>query len=159
MPVWDGGTVARCGEDALPAWQTPISVSDLLSPPGLGQLAADPAVRGRVSACRPGPEHLRVPYCPDVLDPVACDAEREYRHDAVQLGCQAGWPLAMRSRIAPFGCYADDRGVEAGDLLAAFGGRRAAVTSPPPSAVTVASGSRMPMRAPMSLASQAFRSS
>ena len=30
------------------------------------------------------------PYCPDVLDPVACDAEREYRHDAVQLGHQAG---------------------------------------------------------------------
>src|SRR2546430_8242586 len=45
----------------------------------------------RVSARRPGTELLGVAYCPDVLDPVAHDVEREHRHgDAVLLSHQAG---------------------------------------------------------------------
>src|SRR5207253_9048364 len=51
---------------------------------GWQRLSADLMVWRRASARRPGPELLGVPYCPDVLDPVACDAEREHRHgDAV----------------------------------------------------------------------------
>jgi hypothetical protein len=48
MSIWDGRTVARRGEDALPAWKRQISVSDPLLPPCIGQLAADPAMRGRM---------------------------------------------------------------------------------------------------------------
>jgi hypothetical protein len=31
-------------------------------------------------ACRPWPEFVGVAYCPDVLDPVACDVECDHRH-------------------------------------------------------------------------------
>ncbi len=45
----------------------------------------------RASARRPGPEFAGVAYCPDVLDLVAGDVEREHGHsDAVLLGHQAG---------------------------------------------------------------------
>ena len=70
----------------------------------------------RVSACRPGPELLRVPYCPDVLDPVACDLEREHRHDAVELGRQAGLTVDRTLEDCGVDCPADDPGVEARDL-------------------------------------------
>ena len=45
-----------------------------------------------------------------------------------------GWPFDHTLQDCHVECYADDRGVEARDLLAASDGRRAAVTSPPPSA-------------------------
>jgi len=56
-----------------------------------------------------------------VLDPVACDVEREYRHDdAVLLGDQAGLAIDRALQESQARCPADDIEGGAGDLLAAF---------------------------------------
>jgi hypothetical protein len=114
ISIWDGGIVVWRGEEASPT----------LLPAGIRQPAADPAVRVRVSACRPGPELVGVEYGSDVLDPDACDVERVHRHGgAIQLSHQAGWPLnrALQDRQAGSGPIKE----EACDLLGAFApGRR-----------------------------------
>src|SRR5215475_10332225 len=76
----------------------------------------------RGSAHPPGLELLGVAYCPDVLDPVACDLEREHGHgDAVLLGDQPGLAVdrTLQDRHVA-GCSVGDFDPGAGDLLAAF---------------------------------------
>src|SRR5262249_5636400 len=73
------------------------------------------------SARCPGPELVGVENCPDGLDPVACDVERQHRHgDAVLLSHQTGLavdrPLQDRHAAHRTGRV----GEEARDLLAAF---------------------------------------
>jgi hypothetical protein len=96
----------------------------------------------RASARRPGPELAGVAYCPDVLDPVACDVEREHRYgDAVLLSHQAGWPLTVRSRNVTFlgarlAISTQARAICSPPSM----GRRKVVARPPPSAIAVAAG-------------------
>jgi hypothetical protein len=77
---------------------------------------------GRASAHRPCPELVGVAYCPDVLDPVARDGEREHRHgDAISLSDQAGLAVdraLQESHVA--GCPAGEIDEVARDLLATF---------------------------------------
>src|ERR1700728_4423867 len=90
----------------------------------MGSPAPGRGVGRRASARRPGPELLGVAYDPDVLDPVACDVEREHRHDhAVLLSHQTGLAVdgAFQERHVA-GPPAGDLGPGACDLLAAFDG-------------------------------------
>ena len=106
---------------AEPWWSGPAGRAGRL---GGGSLSADLMVWRRVSACRPGPEFLGVAYDPDVLDPVACDVEREHRHgDAVLLSHQAGLAVdgAFQERHVA-GRPVGDFDPGARDLLAAFDG-------------------------------------
>lgn len=107
-----------------------------------------------VVAHRPRPELLRVAYGPDVSDPVVCDVERVHGHDdAVLLGDQAGLTVDGALQERQVGQPAGESDEAARELLGAL--ERAVVARPPPSPVAVTAGSRRPMRAPMSLASQA----
>jgi len=91
---------------------------------GAVQQVAGPLPLSRYSARGPGAEFVGVAYYPDVLDPVACDLEREHRHgDAVLLGHQAGLAVdgAFQERhVAGFTVGDFDPGAR--DLLAAFDG-------------------------------------
>src|SRR5215831_18202037 len=66
-----------------------------------------------------------------------------------------GWPLTVRSRIVMAGARLATLMQPRAICPAPWTGWRAALTRPPPSATAVAPGSSRPMRAPMSLASQA----
>ena len=76
------------------------------------------------SACGPGAEFVGVAYDPDVLDPVACDLEREHGDGgAVVLGYEAG--LAVDGAFEEChagGLAAGDVDPGAGDLVGAFDG-------------------------------------
>src|SRR5262249_39175408 len=75
----------------------------------------------RASARRPGTQFLGVAYCPDLLDPVAPDVEREHRHgDAVLLSHQPGLTVDRALQDRQAGCPAGDVEAGAGDLLGAF---------------------------------------
>jgi len=79
--------------------------------------------RSGASACRPGPELVRVAYCPDALDPVACELEREYRHgDAALLSHQTGLAVDSPVQERQAGCLADDIDGIVRDVLGPFDG-------------------------------------
>jgi hypothetical protein len=90
-----------------------------------GRLGRPPggSPRRRASASRPRPELLRVAYCPDVLDPVAGDVERDHYHgDAILLSRQAGLTVDGTFQDRQVGCPAGDIDDGARDRLAAFDG-------------------------------------
>ena len=113
------GTVhGRAARGAVPGLGLPVTPADRGRDHGgdAGRLRGDArqcrqlSAQLVVSACRPGPELVGVAYGPDVLDPVACDVEREHRHgDAVLLGHQAGLAVdrAFQERQVA-GCPAGD---------------------------------------------------
>jgi hypothetical protein len=74
-----------------------------------------------LSACHPGPEFLGVADCPDVLDPVVGDVEREHGYgDAVLLTNQAGLAIDRALQEGQARCPAGDIEGGASDLLGAF---------------------------------------
>jgi hypothetical protein len=99
------------------------NVSSVLAA-GSDQSRLSPGASVGLSARRPAAELLRVAYYPDVLDPVACEAEREHRDGgAVLLGCQARLAVDrafQEGHVA--GRTVGDFDPGAGDLLAAFDG-------------------------------------
>jgi hypothetical protein len=75
----------------------------------------------RASSRRPRSKLLGVPYCPDVLDPVACDVERENRHgDTILLSHQTGLTVDRTLQERQVECPTGDIDAQARDLLAAF---------------------------------------